>query len=123
LAHGDVVRLHAGLEELVPPQSLLAAGSFGCALLAAPLKSRSAVILAGLALAGQLTFVFGGLALVRAPLRVYQALCAAPTLVVRQLWLYATLLAGRGPDSWIRTARQTEAGSTTRLVPSRRPTA
>src|ERR1044072_1347026 len=36
LARGDVVRLHAGLECLLPPQSVIAAGNLG-SLLAGPL--------------------------------------------------------------------------------------
>lgn len=102
---GDVGRLHAGLELLVPPQSLLAC--IHAAFLAEGLRARSRVTI-GLAVCGllaQATFVLGGLALVRAPLCVFRALLSAPVLVAHKLWLFADLLRGRAPAEWIRTER------------------
>ncbi len=105
LAQGDVVRVHAALEHLVPPQSLIAAGSAGSALAGAMLGSRRLLSLSLATLAAQLVFVLAGLRLVGAPARVYRALLLAPALIVRKLLLYARLLGGRGPKSWVRTAR------------------
>lgn len=105
LARGDVVRVHAALEHLVPPQSLIAAGSVGSALAGVSLGSKRLLSLSLATLAGQLVFVLAGLRLVGAPRRVYRALLIAPALIARKLLLYARLLGGRGPKSWVRTAR------------------
>lgn len=105
LVRGDVVRVHAALEHLVPPQSLIAAGSAGSALAGVSLGSKRLLSLSLATLAGQLVFVLAGLRLVGAPLRVYRALLIAPALIARKLLLYARLLGGRGPKSWVRTAR------------------
>ncbi|HEX4837612.1 MAG TPA: glycosyltransferase family 2 protein [Solirubrobacteraceae bacterium] len=106
VARRDIVRAHAGLEHLVPPQSLLVAGSVGSSIAGVLLGSRRLRVLAAATLAGQLAFVLSGLRLVRAPLRVYLALLAAPLLVLSKLVLYARLLARRGPSTWVRTERE-----------------
>jgi cellulose synthase/poly-beta-1,6-N-acetylglucosamine synthase-like glycosyltransferase len=105
LAQRDIVRIHAGLEQLVPPQSLIVAGSTGSALAASLLGSRRLLSLSICTLAAQLAFVLAGLRLVRAPAPVYRALIAAPALIASKLALYVRLLCGRGPKSWVRTAR------------------
>jgi 1,2-diacylglycerol 3-beta-glucosyltransferase len=109
LAERDIVRVHAGLEWLVPPQSLIAAGSLGSAVAGLVLGSRRLVLLSAGTLAAQLTFVLAGLRLVRAPTRVYRALLLAPALIVRKVALYVRLLGGRGPTSWVRTERMGRA--------------
>lgn len=105
LARRDGVRVHAGLEHLVPPQSLIAAGSAGSALAGVLIGSRRLLSLSLMTLTAQLTFVVAGLRLVRAPASVYRALLAAPALIVGKLVLYGRLLSGRGPKAWVRTAR------------------
>jgi 1,2-diacylglycerol 3-beta-glucosyltransferase len=105
LARGDAVRVHAALEHMVPPQSLIAAGSAGSALAGVLLGSKRLLSLSLATLTAQLVFVLAGLWLVRAPLQVYRALLVAPALIARKLLLYARLLGGRGPKSWVRTAR------------------
>jgi hypothetical protein len=105
LARRDLVRLHSGLECLVPPQSLLSAiglGSVAARLLLGP-RRRAFFSLASLA--AQAAFVLGGLRLVRAPWAVYRALAIAPSLIASKLLLYARLLRGRGPQAWVRTER------------------
>jgi hypothetical protein len=102
----DLVRMHAGLEHLVPPQSLIAAGSAGSALTGLALGSRRLIALSAVSLAAQLAFVLGGLLHVRAPLRVYRALLIAPALIAGKMALYARLLSGRGPVAWVRTERE-----------------
>jgi len=109
LARRDVTRFHAGLECLVPPQSLIAAGSAASALAGALLGSRRLLLLSTATLAAQASFVFGGLRLVRAPVRVYGALLVAPVLVVGKVALYARLSVGRGPKTWVRTEREQPA--------------
>jgi hypothetical protein len=105
LAKHDVVRLHAGLECLLPPQSLIAIGNLASAVAGFLLGSRRLLALSSLGLGAQLAFVLGGLRLVRAPAHVYRALLFAPMLIASKLALYARFLSGRGPDSWVRTER------------------
>jgi 1,2-diacylglycerol 3-beta-glucosyltransferase len=110
LARRDVGRFHAGLECLVPPQSVIASGSsfsLGAALL---LRSRRLLGLALLTVLAQATFVLGGLRLVGAPSFVYRALLAAPALALSKIALYARLIGGAGPTAWVRTERQTPLG-------------
>ncbi len=111
VARRDALRLHAGLECLVPPQSLIAAGSVGSALAALLLSSRRLLALSTMTLAAQGAFVVGGLRLVRAPAQVYRALLIAPALIVGKVALYARLLGGRGPTLWVRTEREQPASS------------
>jgi 1,2-diacylglycerol 3-beta-glucosyltransferase len=105
LARRDVVRVHAGLECLVPPQSLIAAGSVGSALTGLLRSSKPLIALSAVTLAAQCAFVLGGLRLVRAPAKVYRALIVAPALMAGKVTLYARLLGGRGPSAWVRTER------------------
>lgn len=106
LARGDAVRLHAGLECLVPPQSVIALGSVGSASAGLLLRSRRLLAVSAFTLSAQLVFVLGGLRLVRAPANVYRALLMTPTLIAAKLGLYARLLSGRGPTAWVRTERE-----------------
>lgn len=111
LRRRDPQRLHAGLEALLPPQSLLAAGNLGAALAAALLGSRRLLAMALLGTAGQAAFVLGGLRLVGAPAYVYRSLLSAPVLVFDKLRLYGRLASGDGPSGWVRTVRETPATS------------
>jgi 1,2-diacylglycerol 3-beta-glucosyltransferase len=106
LARRDIVQIHAGLECLVPPQSLIAAGSILSLLAGSLLRSKPLVALSAATLGAQLVFVLAGLRLVRAPAQVYRALLAAPALIAAKVILYARLLGGRGPTAWTRTERE-----------------
>jgi GT2 family glycosyltransferase len=106
LARRDIVQIHAGLEWLVPPQSLIAAGTVGSALAGLLLGSRRLMLLSTATLTAQLIFVLEGLRLVRAPIQVYRALLLAPALIAGKVALYVRLLGGRGPTSWVRTERE-----------------
>jgi hypothetical protein len=106
LAKRDPLRLHAGLECLVPPQSVIAIGNLGSALAGLLLGSRRLLVLSLFTAAAQGTFVLAGLRLVRAPAYVYRALFTAPALVANKLGLYGRLLSGRGPTAWVRTERE-----------------
>lgn len=108
VARRDPVRLHAGLECLVPAQSLIAAGSAASVSAAVLLGNRRLLALSLGTIAGQLTFVLVGLRLVRAPAHVYRALLSAPLLVAGKLLIYGRLLRGRGPTSWQRTEREAQ---------------
>jgi hypothetical protein len=105
LRRRDPVRLHAGLEQLVPPQSVLAAGSGALAAAGVVLQDRRLTAVAVAGGAGQAAYVLGGLALVRAPAPVWRALAAAPELVVRKLAQLARIGAGGGPTEFVRTKR------------------
>ena len=107
LRHRDAVKLHAALEPFVPPQSLLLAVNASGWLLA--LRARPALRRLALAnLVGQGVFVFGGLALMRAPAPVWRALAYAPVLAAWKLGLIARLAFGRGPTTWVRTVREAQ---------------
>jgi hypothetical protein len=106
LARGDVVRLHAGLECLLPPQSVIAAGNLGSLLAGLLFGQRRLLALSAFSSIAQLTFVLAGLRLVRAPAHVYRALLLAPVLIAAKMGIYARFLLGRGPTSWVRAERQ-----------------
>ncbi|MCW2988941.1 MAG: hypothetical protein JWM24_1879 [Solirubrobacterales bacterium] len=106
LARRDPVRFHAGIECLVPPQSMLALGGGAGILIGALRGKRLLLSLSLLTLSGQAGFVLGGLRLVRAPASVYRALLMAPVLIAAKLGLYARFLAGGGPSGWVRTERE-----------------
>lgn len=97
--------LHTALVPLVPPQTLHLAANIGAALLAIVLRSRSGTRLAAANLIGQACYIIGGLLLVRSPASAYRALAMSPILIAWKLWLYARIVAGRSPKSWVRTER------------------
>jgi GT2 family glycosyltransferase len=106
LAKRDPLRIHAGLECLVPPQSVIAIGGAGGACAGLALGSRRLLGLSLLTSLAQATFVLGGLRLVGAPAYVYRALLTAPALVANKIGLYGRLASGRGPTAWVRTERE-----------------
>jgi cellulose synthase/poly-beta-1,6-N-acetylglucosamine synthase-like glycosyltransferase len=101
----DPVRVDAGIELLVPPQSLLMAANGAIAVAALGARARPAARIAAAGLIGQVAFVLGGLALVRAPAPVYWSLVTAPLLAARNARLYSRLARGWRPGAWIRTPR------------------
>jgi 1,2-diacylglycerol 3-beta-glucosyltransferase len=109
LARRDIVRLHTGLECLVPPQSLIAAAGLGSVAARLLVGPRRLVGLATACLVAQVVFVLGGLRLVRAPAAVYRALLSAPALIASKSLLYVRLACGRGPTTWVRTERDADA--------------
>ncbi len=105
LARRDLVALDAALEQLVPPLSvpmlLAGLGLVAGVLLRAPaVVGTAAVLLVLLAL-----HVLAGLALARAPARVYRVLAMAPLYVGWKAWIYGRALVGRAERRWVRTAR------------------
>lgn len=90
LLRRDAVRLHAAVDLLVPPQSVLLAGAVAFAV---PRSTRPAALAN---LAAQVAFIVGGLHLVRAPAVVWRALALSPALAVFKLWL----LAQPRPQAW-----------------------
>ncbi len=106
LQRRDPVRLHAALELLILPQSLLLAGTTLSAALAVGLRSRTVTAFAAVNLIGQAYYIVGGLRLVQAPAAAYRALVMAPLLMIWKVGLYMRVVAGRGPRSWVRTRRE-----------------
>lgn len=97
--------LHAALELLVPGQSLLLAAVSGSGIAAAALGSRRALKLAAGNFAAQAAYIVLGLRKIGAPASVYRALAWAPVAMANTLGVQGRILAGRGPRSWVRTAR------------------
>jgi hypothetical protein len=105
LRRRDPVRLHAGLEPLVPPQSLLLAANAAGAILGL-IRGRGAARWFGAAnLAGQACFVAGGMALAHAPPAAWRALARAPVLAAWKILLLSRVWLGGGPSDWVRTSR------------------
>ena len=115
LRRRDAAQLHAALEPLVPPQSLLLAANVAAVLLARRAGPGLVRVLAG-NLAGQAAFVAGGLLLVRAPASVWRALAYAPALAGWKLVLLAQVWCGRGPDGWVRTERERQGQASRRRI-------
>jgi hypothetical protein len=99
------VRVHAWLELLVPPQSVLALLHVALGVLALATRARVLRRYAAVAAALQAMFVLGGLRLTRAPRLVYRALVHTPVLVAQKLGILARLLVKGAPRSWERTPR------------------
>ena len=74
-------------------------------LLVIGLGAHEALVLAALALAGQIVYLLVGLMLVHAPLQAYLALTAAPSYIAWKLALYGQALLTRQTTRWVRTAR------------------
>ena len=102
----DVQRLHVAVEQLVPPQSALAAGSGACVAIGWAARDRRLAALATAALGGQAVYVVGGLAAVGAPAAVWRALATAPSLMARKLVQLALVASGRGERDWVRATRE-----------------
>jgi cellulose synthase/poly-beta-1,6-N-acetylglucosamine synthase-like glycosyltransferase len=101
----DPSALNAGIELLIPPQSLLLAANLATTAAAIVLRAPLARRAAAFGLAGQVVYVLGGLALVRAPAGAYRGLALGPLLAVRNAGLYARLARGWRPSGWVRTPR------------------
>jgi cellulose synthase/poly-beta-1,6-N-acetylglucosamine synthase-like glycosyltransferase len=106
LRERDADRLVAGVDLLIPPQSLLMGMNASIGLVSLVAGTPRAVRLSLAALAGHAAFVVGGLAVARAPAAAYRALATAPMLAVRHAGLYARLVRGGREREWVRTARE-----------------
>lgn len=106
LRERDRTKVHAALEQLVPPQAALSAAIAAGGALSVVLRDRRGAALAAATAAGQAAFVLGGLRLAGAPAGVYRSLAAAPAVVARKLVLLARISSGGGPGEWVRTERE-----------------
>jgi cellulose synthase/poly-beta-1,6-N-acetylglucosamine synthase-like glycosyltransferase len=97
--------LMAGLDLLVPPQSMIATLNIVTGAAALLVGSRRAWRISAAGVLAQAAFVLGGLAWVRAPLGTFAALLRAPSLVARKLLLYVQIGRGRATNEWRRAER------------------
>lgn len=97
--------IDAAIEQLIPPFSVVVGLSGGALLLSLLLRMRLGLLLALWSIAGQVAYIFTGLALSHAPRSVYRSLLFAPVFMVWKIVLYVRLLLGIKPKDWVRTAR------------------
>jgi cellulose synthase/poly-beta-1,6-N-acetylglucosamine synthase-like glycosyltransferase len=105
LGRRDAVLLDAVAEQLVPPLSILTAGTVLGVAGSAALQARGARRMGALVLLGQAGYVITGLRLASAEPRAYVALLWAPLYVLWKIWIYAISAAGIRRGRWVRTAR------------------
>src|SRR3954451_13523140 len=96
----------AGLELLLPPQTLLIVTNAACLAAAFTFGGRGLRRSATATTAGQVVYVLGGLRAAGAPPVVYRALAATPRLVGRKLAIFARIAGGHGTEEWLRTDRE-----------------
>jgi cellulose synthase/poly-beta-1,6-N-acetylglucosamine synthase-like glycosyltransferase len=101
----DPRRLIAALELVVPAQSRLLVTTITTAIAGRALSLRSVERLAAFSLAGQASYVLGGLFVAGAPPSVFSALLRAPVLAIWKIPLHIRSMAGRGSSRWIRGPR------------------
>jgi 1,2-diacylglycerol 3-beta-glucosyltransferase len=109
---GRVAYVDALLDQLVPPFSVVVAGSglWGTAAFVravvtpSPARTRELVV-ASAVVAAQVGYVLTALRLVNAPASVYRALLRAPAMVWWKLRLWGRVLTRPSGVRWIRTAR------------------
>lgn len=115
--------LDAALEHIIPPFSILVglsalllfASAFAfLVFILAPIEisNSTAATLASLNLltavfiiAGEAFYIFSGLAMVKAPKRIYTALVFAPVLVLWKIGHYFKVLIRRDSQEWVKTSR------------------
>ena len=101
----------AVLDQLVPPLSVLAAGTAAAVVAAGVLRGggtragRAGAVLAGASALGLVVHVAGGLRVAGVPRSTYRALVHAPRLVVWKLALWLRVLVRPDDVSWTRTQR------------------
>lgn len=106
----DIVRAEVAVSMLIPPQSLLLAGSLTVFWAAVALDAAPARRLAGTSLFAQALFVLGALRVAHAPPVTYRALVYAPILIAQKLCIIVRLAAGGTPRTFVRTPRELGRG-------------
>ena len=114
IRHRELRAFDAALEPVLPPQSLLLAANVVAVGLTTATHSRLVGRFARASLVGQIIYVLGSLAAVRAPLSVWRALLSVPVFVLRRLGVLGGAVGSGRPSEWERTARApaTESGVT-----------
>lgn len=105
VARRSFLLFDAAIEQIIPPFSLVAAGSVLSLIAAVVLQSMPAMLLGGFLLLGQAVYILAGLWLSGAPKKVYQALLYAPIFIIWKVWLYLRVLVGLDRKGWTRTTR------------------
>ncbi|MCL5996854.1 MAG: glycosyltransferase family 2 protein [Chloroflexi bacterium] len=108
LKRHSFVLFDAAMEQLIPPTSLLVFLSVFCLAGAAIAGLSVGVVIASVLIVIHFGYVLAGLALVRAPRKVYYTLLYSPVLVLWKVWLLARVLAGLDKQGWARTTRNNE---------------
>jgi len=113
---GRVAYADAVADQLVPPFSLLVAGSVALAagatvraLLWPGASSRRGLVVSGGLLAAQTAYVVSALRMTDAPPAVYRSLLSAPRMVLWKVGLWSRVLTRPDEVTWVRTARNAEA--------------
>jgi cellulose synthase/poly-beta-1,6-N-acetylglucosamine synthase-like glycosyltransferase len=101
----DFKLIDAAVEQIIPPFSLVTAGSILCLPLALLLRNTTAILGAIGLIVGQALYIFSGLRLAGTPPGVYRALLFAPFFIVWKIVLYVRVALGLNDKGWIRTAR------------------
>ncbi len=108
----DMVALDRAIDLLIPPLALLAISLLGLTFVNLVLclwlgfGSLGAILVGWLGLLVALAlFVFGGLAVAKAPAHAYRALLFAPFYILWKVQIYLLMLFRRGPQQWVRTNR------------------
>lgn len=105
LLHADKVKVDAAVEQLIPPLSVVVVAGIAVLLVASAIGSRVAMTLAISGVVLVAVHVIAGLAAVRAPVRTYLALVAAPAYALWKVGIWARALASGGRLEWVRTSR------------------
>lgn len=105
LSGRDVKQLHAGLELVVAPQSVLLATSAVAVAGGAAAGSAGTRRVGVVAAALQGVYILAGLRVAGAPPAAYSALAHAPLMLGRRLAQQVRIAAGKGPSEWVRTER------------------
>lgn len=99
------VLFDAAMEQIIPPFSVLVGASVAALGAGVVLRSKPAILLGTALVGGQVIYVLTGLVLAEAPPKTYRALLYVPVLMVWKIVLYLRVLFGKGPQGWVRTAR------------------
>jgi cellulose synthase/poly-beta-1,6-N-acetylglucosamine synthase-like glycosyltransferase len=106
------LQLDAAAEQLIPPLSVPFALAAVVIPVAVLLGSAGLALVATGCLAAYVLYLLVALALVRAPLRVYIALGAAPVYIGWKVGLYAHSMVSARSTAWVRTARAPTSATT-----------
>jgi 1,2-diacylglycerol 3-beta-glucosyltransferase len=101
----DRVAVEAGIDPLLPPQSLLMGMNLAGALLALASRRRPPLAMAVASLVAQSSFVVGGLASVGASADVWRGLRHVPAFFLGRMATFAEMATGRGPTEWSKSER------------------
>ncbi len=104
LLKGNLLKLDAAIEQLIPPLSLTFAAGALLLILTLFMGRTWLIGMAGAANIALVGHLFLGLVSARAPWQVYRALLFAPKFILWKLWVYSLALVP-GELQWTRTER------------------